>query len=681
MRCRQVLPMKSEPCIALVGNPNSGKTTLFNRLTGASQHVGNWPGVTVEKKEGSLEFEGVSYRIVDLPGIYSLGAFSEDEVVARDYILSGDADAIINVIEASNLERNLYLTTQLLEMGKKIVIALNMADEADRKQITFDLEQLSKRTGAPVIKTVALRAEGQEELIRAAIETMDKQDPYIPSLSYSPTVAHHIHHMEEILDDHPLPYPLQWTAVKLVEGDKNVLAKLQSLDLPDSLLEEIEDFSQYHSSETFELDIVDSRYSFAHEVAGASIIRPEQEVVTLTDKIDRLVTNKYLGIPIFAVIMLAVFQLTFVIGQELLGGYAADLVDGLGGLLEGLLISWNSPGWLVSFMIDGVINGVGAVVEFVPLITVLYLLLGLLEDSGYMARAAYVWDDLMRKFGLQGKSFISMIIGFGCNVPGIMSARTLDSKKDRMITMLIAPFMSCGAKLPIYSIFIAAFFPSHGGLILFGLYALGIVVALLLAKLFSVTLFQGEASFFIMEMPPYRLPAVRNVLRNMWNNLSGFVKRAGTVIFLVVTLMWILAVLPASADAYGQNSLLGRIGTFLVPIFSLAGFGTWQEAVALFAGIPAKEAVVGTLGMLYAGQYMEEGQVLVEAIRQHFTPLTAMAYMVMVLLYTPCAATLGIIGKETKSVRWPVIMAIYTFAIGWLAAVLVFQVGSLLGFS
>ena len=681
MRCRQVLSMKTEPCIALVGNPNSGKTTLFNRLTGASQHVGNWPGVTVEKKEGTLEFEGISYRIVDLPGIYSLGAFSEDEVVARDYILSGDADVIINVIEASNLERNLYLTTQLLEMGKKIVIALNMADEADKKQITFDLEQLSKRTGAPVIKTVALRAEGQEELIRAAIETMDNQDPYIPSLSYSPTVAHHIHHMEEILDDHPLPYPLQWTAVKLVEGDKNVLAKLQSLDLPDSLLEEIEDFSQYHSSETFELDIVDSRYSFAHEVAGASIIRPEQEVVTLTDKIDRLVTNKYLGIPIFAVIMLAVFQLTFVIGQELLGGYAADLVDGLGGLLEGLLVSWNSPGWLVSFMIDGVINGVGAVVEFVPLITVLYLLLGLLEDSGYMARAAYVWDDLMRKFGLQGKSFISMIIGFGCNVPGIMSARTLDSKKDRMITMLIAPFMSCGAKLPIYSIFIAAFFPSHGGLILFGLYALGIVVALLLAKLFSVTLFQGEASFFIMEMPPYRLPAVRNVLRNMWNNLSGFVKRAGTVIFLVVTLMWILAVLPASADAYGQNSLLGRIGTFLVPIFSLAGFGTWQEAVALFAGIPAKEAVVGTLGMLYAGQYMEEGQVLVEAIRQHFTPLTAMAYMVMVLLYTPCAATLGIIGKETKSVRWPVIMAIYTFAIGWLAAVLVFQVGSLLGFS
>ena len=672
--------MKADPCIALVGNPNSGKTTLFNRLTGASQHVGNWPGVTVEKKEGTLEHEGILYRVVDLPGIYSLGAFSEDEIVARDYILSDDADVIINVIEASNLERNLYLTTQLLEMGKKVVIALNMADEADKKQIRFDLEKLSELTGTPVVKTVALRGEGVEELVGAAIDTMGKQEAFFPSLPYKPAVAHHIDHMEELLADMPLPYPIRWTAIKMVEGDSHVLDKLQALSLPDSLMEGIDEFFQYHSRDSFELDIIDSRYSFAHQVAGQSVIRPEEEVVTLTDKIDRLVTHKYLGIPIFAVIMLAVFQLTFVVGEGWLGGLAADLVEGLGGLLENLLVSLHSPGWLVSFMIDGVINGVGAVIEFVPLITVLYLLLGLLEDSGYMARAAYVWDDLMRKFGLQGKSFISMIIGFGCTVPGIMSARTLDSKKDRMITMLITPFMSCGAKLPIYSIFIAAFFPRLGGLILFGLYGLGIIVALLLAKIFNMTLFKGEASFFIMELPPYRLPAFRNVLRNMWNNLSGFVKRAGTVIFLVVTLMWVLAVLPGSAEAYGQNSFLGRIGSFLVPLFSLAGFGTWQEAVALFAGIPAKEAVVGTLGMLYAGQYMEEGQILVDAIRQHFTPLTALAYMVMVLLYTPCAATLGIVGKETKSVRWPLFMALYTFAIGWLAAVLIFQAGSLLGY-
>ena len=314
-----------------------------------------------------------------------------------------------------------------------------------------------------------------------------------------------------------------------------------------------------------------------------------------------------------------------------------------------------------------------------PLITVLYLLLGLLEDSGYMARAAYVWDDLMRRFGLQGKAFISMIIGFGCNVPGIMSARTMDNKKDRMITMLINPFMSCGAKLPIYSVFIGAFFTRHGGIVLFAIYTLGIAMALVMAKIFNKTLFKGESSYFIMELPPYRIPTAKNVLRNMWDNVSGFVKRAGTIIFIVVTLLWVLAVLPASAEPYSQLSILGRIGTFLSPIFKPAGFGTWQESVALFAGIPAKEAVVGTLGMLYAGQYLEEGAILVEAIKLHFTSLTAVSYMVMVLLYTPCAATLGIIGKETKSVKWPVFMALYTFAIAWLMAVIVYQVGSLLG--
>jgi ferrous iron transport protein B len=332
-------------------------------------------------------------------------------------------------------------------------------------------------------------------------------------------------------------------------------------------------------------------------------------------------------------------------------------------------------------MIDGVINGVGAVVEFVPLITVMYLLLSFLEDSGYMARAAYVWDNLMRSFGMQGKAFISMIIGFGCTVPAIMSARTMDNKKDRMVTMLIAPFMSCGAKLPIYSVFIAAFFPRHGGLVLFSLYAFGIIVGLLMAKLFNKTLFKGESSYFIMELPPYRVPSMKSVLRNMWMQVSDFITRAGTVIFLVVTIMWLMAVLPGSADPYSQQSFLGKLGTLLVPIFKPAGFGTWQESVALFAGIPAKEAVVGTLGMLYAGQYLEEGAILVNAVKQNFTALTAMAYMVMVLLYTPCVATLSTIGKETKSIRWPLMMAVYTFAIGWLVAVLVFQIGSLLGFA
>ena len=441
-----------------------------------------------------------------------------------------------------------------------------------------------------------------------------------------------------------------------------------------------EEFYKYHDSESFELEIIDARYNFVNRATHGAVRRPAVEVITFTDKLDRLFTNQYLGIPVFALIMLLVFQLTFKVGEELLGSLAVSLVEGSGVLLTSFLTSLQAPAWLLSFISDGVINGVGAVLEFVPLITVLYLLLGFLEDSGYMARAAYVWDNLMRKLGLQGKAFISLIIGFGCNVPGVMSARTLDNKKDRMITMLINPFMSCGAKLPIYSIFIAAFFSRHGGLILFSLYTLGIVLGLLAAKIFSLTLFKGESSYFIMELPPYRIPTLRNVLRNMWDNVYGFIKRAGTLILIVITLIWVLSVLPVTSEPYSQLSILGRIGTFIAPIFKPAGFGTWQEAVALFTGIPAKEAVIGTLGMLYAGQYAEEGALLVNAIRMHFTPLTALSYMVMTLLYTPCVATLGTIAKETNSWKWLAFMALYTFAIGWLMAVLVYQVGLLLGF-
>lgn len=664
-----------------MGNPNSGKTTFFNAITGANQHVGNWPGVTVEKKEGRCSYKGVEYDVVDLPGIYSLGAFSEDEVVAMDYVLSDDADVYINVIEASNIERNLYLTTQLLEMGKNLVIALNMVDEAERRSIKFDLEKLSKKLGVPVVATIANKEIGTDAVIKEAVKAAARPHIYENPLTYSENVLHHIQHMEEVLANKELPYPAKWTAIKIVEGDTHIIGRIEDSGVDQEVLDGIKEFHRFHSSDNFELEIVDSRYAFAHRLAEETVLRPKEEVTTLTDKIDRILINKYLGIPIFGLIMLVVFQLTFAIGEDLLGGIAVFLIEGLGSLLESFLIWTRSPDWLVSFMIDGVINGVGAVVEFVPLITVMYLLLSFLEDSGYMARAAYVWDNLMRSFGMQGKAFISMIIGFGCTVPAIMSARTMDNKKDRMVTMLIAPFMSCGAKLPIYSVFIAAFFPRHGGLVLFSLYAFGIIVGLLMAKLFNKTLFKGESSYFIMELPPYRVPSMKSVLRNMWMQVSDFITRAGTVIFLVVTIMWLMAVLPGSADPYSQQSFLGKLGTLLVPIFKPAGFGTWQESVALFAGIPAKEAVVGTLGMLYAGQYLEEGAILVNAVKQNFTALTAMAYMVMVLLYTPCVATLSTIGKETKSIRWPLMMAVYTFAIGWLVAVLVFQIGSLLGFA
>ncbi|MFA7671992.1 MAG: ferrous iron transport protein B [Sphaerochaetaceae bacterium] len=667
--------------IALVGNPNSGKTTFFNALTGANQHVGNWPGVTVEKKEGTFTYKNKQYNVIDLPGTYSLGAFSEDEVVSMDYILSDDADVIINVVDASNIERNLYLTAQLLEMGKNVVIALNMVDEAEKREIKFDLKKLSRELGVPVVATVANKGDGLDDILKATAEAIDKPRKYENPLVYSENVKHHIEHMQEALKDKVLPYPEKWAAIKIVEGDSHIFANLKKANIDQEIIDNIVQFYKFHDSDSFELDIVDSRYAFANNIAKKAVVRPDKEVVTLTDKIDKLLINKYLGIPIFALIMLLVFQITFVIGEDLLGGLAATLVEGIGTLIANFLIFIKAPAWLVLFTTDGLINGVGAVIEFVPLITVMYLMLGFLEDSGYMARAAYVWDNLMRRFGMQGRAFISMIIGFGCTVPAIMSTRTMDNKKDRMITMLINPFMSCGAKLPIYSVFIAAFFPRHGGLILFSLYALGIIIALVMAKLFNKVLFKGESSYFIMELPPYRIPTLTNVLRNMWLNVSDFIKRAGTIIFLVVSLMWVLAVLPASAEPYSQYTILGMLGNFLVPIFKHAGFGTWQESVALFAGIPAKEAVVGTLGMLYAGQYVEEGAILVKAIQQNFSHLTALSYMVMVLLYTPCVATLGAVGKETKSFKWPLFMAIYTFIIGWIVAVAVFQIGSLLGFS
>ncbi len=668
--------------IALVGNPNSGKTTFFNALTGANQHVGNWPGVTVEKKEGNFTHEGITYHVVDLPGIYSFGAYSEDEVVARDFLLNYDCDVIINVLDAGNLERNLYLTTQLIEMGKTIILALNMVDEAENRDIKIDVEKLSAELGGlKVVPTVAYKEQGIDAVIQAVADTFNNGSSPVILPDYNDSVQHHIGHVEAILAEEKLPFPVKWTAIKIVEGDNDIIDKVLASDIGEKTGDEIKNFLKYHSGDSFELDIVDSRYAFANRLAAVAVTRPENDVVTFTDKLDKFFTNKYLGIPIFALIMLVVFFLTFKVGEDLLGGFAESAVDWLGDVFEGFLEGAGAPLWLISFVVNGLVNGVGAVIEFVPLITVLYLLLGFLEDSGYMARAAYVWDDLMRKFGLQGKSFISMIIGFGCNVPGIMAARTMDNRKDRMVTMLINPFMSCGAKIPIYTIFIAAFFPKYAALVLFGLYGFGILVALILAKIFSSTIFKGDSSYFIMELPPYRIPTLKNVLRNMWENVWGFIKRAGSIILVVIILMWFLAYFPLNQTPYGEFSFLGRIGNFLTPIFKPAGFGHWQESVALFAGIPAKEAVVGTLGMLYAGEYMEEGLKLVNAIQAHFTPLTAISYMVMVLLYTPCVATLGIFGKETKSIRWPLFMAVFTFALAWLVSVIIFQFGSLLGFA
>ncbi|MBC8587333.1 ferrous iron transport protein B [Paratissierella segnis] len=657
--------------IALVGNPNSGKTTLFNAITGANQHVGNWPGVTVEKKVGEFKFNNKIYDVVDLPGTYSLGAFSEDEVVARDYVVKGNPDVVINVVDATNIERNLYLTTQLLEMGANVVIALNMVDEAKTREIEINIESLSKNLGVPVISTVASKKSGVEKLIEKTVECIEKKSEYHP-LSYGENIDKEIKTIKELLKDSKADYPADWIAIKLLEGNKDILEEVNNKDVEKRLT-----FLKDKGID-YELEIVDKRYDFISNITKKSVVKPDEAVVTLSDKIDKVITNKYLGLPIFGLIMFIVFQLTFKIGQDLLGGIVESWIETFGVFLSKELVLINAPEWLISFISDGIIGGVGAVLSFIPLITVLYFFLGVLEDTGYMARAAYIMDDIMRALGLQGKTFISMIIGFGCNVPGIMATRTLETKKDKMIAILINPFMSCGARIPIYLVFISAFFPEHGGIILFILYFLGILVALIMGKIFSNTLFKGESSHFIMELPPYRLPSFNSVIKNMWQQVLHFIERAGTIIFAVVAILWILSVLPLGVEPYSQASLLGKIGTLLAPIFKPAGFGTWQASVSLAAGIAAKEAVVAVLGMVYAG--VSEGSELIVAIQNAFTPLTAVSFMVMVLLYTPCAATIATVKQETNSYKWAIFISVYTFALAWIASVLVYQIGSLLGF-
>ncbi|ELC8465407.1 ferrous iron transport protein B [Clostridium perfringens] len=665
--------------IALAGNPNCGKTSLFNLLTKSRQHIGNWPGVTVEKKEGTLKFKGENYKVIDLPGTYSLGAYSEDEIVARNYILKDKPDVVINVVDATNLERNLYLTTQLIEMGANVVIALNMIDQAEALNIEIDTNKLSKRLGVPIIKTSALKNRGIEELIETSIYS--KKNEKLININYGEDIENEIKNLSSLLETYKnkLEFPVNWTALKLLENDEYIKDKVKQLNSPSIFTKLEESNKTIEKNIGFEADmsIVDKRYSFISSITEDVIKKPSEKQVTTTEKIDKIVANKYLGIPIFALIMYCLYELTFIIGagiQEWFG----DLIAKAGVIVSEWFSNMGAPELLVGFINDGLFGGVGAVLSFLPLIMVMYFLLGLLEDSGYMARAAYVMDRLMRGLGLHGKTFVSMIVSVGCNVPGIMSTRTLENKKDRMIAILINPFISCGARMPIYAVFVEAFFPTHQGLVLFSLYVLGIIVALISGKIFSKTLFKGESSYFVMELPAYRMPSIKNVFLLMWEKAGAFFKKAGMIIFPMMIVLWALSVLPLGVEPNSEHSILGMIGSFVAPLFVLAGYGTWQAGVSLITGILAKESVVATMGMVYAG--VEEGEALINVIQQVFTPLSAISFLVMTLLYTPCLAALGAIKRETNSMKWTIFSAVYTFVIALVLSTLVYQVGLLLGF-
>lgn len=681
--------MNKELVIALAGNPNCGKTSLFNALTGSRQHVGNWPGVTVEKKEGKLKFEDKNITVVDLPGTYSLGAYSEDEVVARNFILRDKPDVVVNVIDASNIERNLYLTIQLLETGAKVVLALNMMDEAKNKNIEINIDKLSKLLNVPVVSTVATKGEGIKELIKEAVKRGNSEEINVFGIDYGSDIQKEV----DLLKDSflecaaALEYPAKWTAIKLLENDEYIKRYIEEKkdfeNINDKVQKSIENLIAIigYEPDTF---IIDKRYEIIGDVIQHTVKKEVIRVESMSDKIDKWITHKWLGIPIFAIIMFAMYQVSMTFGNEFLGGKVDDAFSTLGEWVGTILTNVGAPELLKSFITEGLIGGLGAVLVFIPMIFTMYFFISMLEDSGYMARAAYVMDRLMNSIGLHGKTAVSLIISGGCNVAGIMSTRTLDSKKDRMVAILINPFVSCSARLPVYALFAGAFFSGkkigifdQGGIVIFSLYALGIIVAILVGKFFSEKVFKGEESYFILELPPYRIPTAKSIFIHMWEKSSHFIKKMSTVILGLVVIVWVLSNLPGGVEPGSKDSLIGIIGSVLAPIFKPAGFGTWQASVSLITGIGAKEAVVSTLGTVYG----VGNENLTSVIQQVFTPLSALAFMVMSLLYCPCAATIGAIKRETNSSKWALGAVVYTCVIGWVAGVLVYQIGKLLGFS
>lgn len=666
--------------IGLAGNPNVGKTTLFNNLTGLNQHVGNWPGKTVEKAEGHYNYNNNRVDVIDLPGNYALSAHSIEEIVSRDFIVDEDSDVIVNIIDASNLERNLYLTVQMMELGANLVVALNMNKFAQDKGYTIDAKKLSDLLGVPVVEIEANSKIGKDQLLKTIEEAAKNPVNTVNRLSYGPELFDHLNELQTaIKEDKNLgDVPSRWIAIKLLEDDEIILDRIEDSSKRNNILNTTEKVKKHFKdiyNESSEEVIANARYAYIEGLLKEVLTKPATEKKTLTDKIDSIVTNRLLGFPIFLIIMYLMFQITFTVAAPF-----QDMIDEGFGILGEMVATSLGDGMLTSFIVDGIIGGVGGVLVFLPQIILLFLIISFLEDSGYLARAAFVMDKVMHSLvGLHGKAFIPMILGFGCGIPGIMATRTMENEKDRLITMLIVPFMSCTARMPVYLLLVGAFFAAADQTnVIFSLYVLGIVVAIIVAFILRKTLFDDMDAPFVMELPDYKLPTLRGILMHTAEKSWGFVRKAGTIILAAAIIVWILSSFPAGVEYGSQESAIGMIGTAVAPVFAPLGFGSWQPAVALIFGLVAKEVVVGTFSSLFG--VAEEGAGIAAAMHGIFTPLTAYVFMVFVLLYIPCFAALGTIKQETGGWKWPLIMSVTTLITAYVVAFIVYMVGLALGF-
>lgn len=685
--------------IALVGNPNCGKTSLFNIASGAHEHVGNYSGVTVDAKKGFFEYKGYHFNIYDLPGTYSLSAYSPEELYVRRYLKDETPDVLVNVVVASNLERNLYLTTELINMDYRMVIALNMFDELEQSGGKIDYKYLGNMIGVPIVPTVSRSGKGVNQLFDTVIDVYEGRNESVRHVhvNLGNVIENGITPLKNLLKQDPTctrEFSPRYLAIKTLEGDAEVKKILEGADsypelmkLRDQEVKEIE----ATLNEDIESAIANEKYGFISGALAETYTPGDKEEARSTRIIDSFVTNKLFGFPIFILLMWLMFEATFS-----LGAYPMEWIESFVAWLSGLVGTYMPAGPLKDLLIDGVLGGVGGVIVFLPNILILYLFISFMEDSGYMARAAFIMDKIMHKIGLHGKSFIPLVMGFGCNVPAIMATRTIESRSSRLITILIDPFISCSARIPIYILLVGTFFPRYASLVFVGLYVLGIVVAVVTAKLMRRFLFKVDETPFVMELPPYRMPTAKATIRHMWSKAEQYLRKMGGVILVASVIIWFLSYFPRPAESYEReltpheqmeqqsNSYLGKIGQALTPLVEPLGFN-WKVTTSLLSGTAAKELVVSTLGVLYSENDSDETLTLSQRISQpnpatgtpDFTPLVALTFMVFVLLYIPCIASVVAVIKESGSWKWGAFTVIYNTCVAWIVAFIVYQIGSL----